>query len=716
MFMPKADPVLQIHFWCSPALLFVTSWLSKASHLPCACICPRCVSRMAFNASPVIESATMEFGDDDKPRGAKYWLTRAHQGLRLRFEEEDDDLEVLRSKLVVFMAAIFCGLCGIMWSSCYWFLHARLAACFPILLVLLCAFTVAHLLRYRTILVPRSLLCHGLAITAIGIHWSFGGSVGSSGVASWAILAPQLLRMTGASIQECVWQLAILFAVLVGFAIAEGIVGASTLTPQQVTIPTNWGIAFSLMNVLCPGIVSFLAIIMMLDQLQDQKDLLAQAMHDQTKLNQKLDIERKLAYQLVTHSFPEVIANEVFKFFQSVADDKTRLRDFLSIPLIPRVAPPPEEDAAPFDGSMSIVSQSSAGSRRDSRSGSMVGEYFSAFGGRNHPFSVIMFADIVGFTALTSTISPARVVHYLDILFGQFDELCLEYNVEKIKTIGDCYMLMTWPEKFPSRRDAAKSVLRIAHEMHTIIGTCPLDNHHLLMRIGIHCGQVVGGIIGKTKFCYDIWGDTVNVASRMESTGQPGHTQVSDQIQRLLKDEMDFTPRGEVDVKGKGKLQTYLVPRDAKASRTSDPGKLAVALRRSQMARLPSGISQVFENLHIGDSGPAFPTGIPRSTSRSKVKALEASASNASSSSDSPRHMATRANRIHSPNSVPRQAGVQTGGWFQIPTRPARSFSVTSKGSVKARERQSTSVFAVPNLGPDSPRGRPPTLPQVWTA
>ena len=312
----------------------------------------------------------------------------------------------------------------------------------------------------------------------------------------------------------------------------------------------------------------------------------------------QLGIERKLAYELVNHSFPEAIAGALFEFFQSIADQPTRLDDFQFSRAVSNCSSSRSlKNRQDTDrDTCNMTSEEDSQSRMNaSRSGSVFGDYFSAFAGRKHPFAVIMFGDLVEFTALASSTGPVKLVQYLDSLFGQFDEMCLHHCVEKIKTIGDCYMCVGWPANHFSHKETAKSCVSFATDMHAICAQCPLDDNELQMRVGLHCGPVVGGIIGKTKFCYDIWGDTVNVASRMETTGQPGKTHVSSELYSLLKDDVPFTPRGLVDVKGKGKLQTYFV-----AEAPGSPKKLqrcATTDLTDFQAKLPEGICELFDSL-----------------------------------------------------------------------------------------------------------------------
>jgi class 3 adenylate cyclase len=170
----------------------------------------------------------------------------------------------------------------------------------------------------------------------------------------------------------------------------------------------------------------------------------------------------------------------------------------------------------------------------------------------------VLFADIVGFTTLSAQRAPHRIVELLNELFCHFDDLADRLGLEKIKTIGDCYMVAAGlPEPRDDHAEAiahmALEMLRVVHEMAAKHGEA-LD-----VRVGIHTGPVVAGVIGKRKFVYDLWGDTVNTASRMESHGVPGAIQVSDDCRRLLDGKFKLSRRGEIDVKGKGKMETWLL-------------------------------------------------------------------------------------------------------------------------------------------------------------
>ncbi|MDY7013743.1 MAG: adenylate/guanylate cyclase domain-containing protein [Cyanobacteriota bacterium] len=168
----------------------------------------------------------------------------------------------------------------------------------------------------------------------------------------------------------------------------------------------------------------------------------------------------------------------------------------------------------------------------------------------------ILFADLVGFTPLSARLSPIQLVNLLDRLFSEFDRLAEQFGLEKIKTIGDAYMVAAGlPLPKP---DHAEAMAEMALSMQEAVATVRQDRgESLQIRIGMHTGSVVAGVIGTHKFIYDLWGDTVNTASRMESHGLPGKIHVTEEVYRRLRDRYRFELRGELQVKGKGQMITY---------------------------------------------------------------------------------------------------------------------------------------------------------------
>ncbi|TMK34835.1 MAG: adenylate/guanylate cyclase domain-containing protein [Actinobacteria bacterium] len=171
----------------------------------------------------------------------------------------------------------------------------------------------------------------------------------------------------------------------------------------------------------------------------------------------------------------------------------------------------------------------------------------------------ILFADVVDFTPLAQRLPPAEVVGILDQLFSRFDTLLETHGLEKIKTIGDCYMAAAGvPDPSP---DHARRAALLALDMREAVAASAVgDGFGLELRIGINSGPVIAGVIGSKRFLYDLWGDAVNTASRMESHGTPGEIQITRATYELLKDEFVCRPRGTIEVKGKGLMETwYLV-------------------------------------------------------------------------------------------------------------------------------------------------------------
>ena len=177
---------------------------------------------------------------------------------------------------------------------------------------------------------------------------------------------------------------------------------------------------------------------------------------------------------------------------------------------------------------------------------------------QSYPETTVLFADLVGFTPWSRQTDPVRVVSVLDELFTRFDEVAASCGVEKIKTIGDSYMAVAGaPEP---REDHASAAVALARGMLTVV-----DEAHrrsalpLELRIGLASGSVVGGVIGQRRILFDLWGDTVNVASRMESSGIPGRIHLAQSTRDLLRDTSPFEEREPIDVKGVGRMTTYLL-------------------------------------------------------------------------------------------------------------------------------------------------------------
>ncbi|MFL6452290.1 MAG: adenylate/guanylate cyclase domain-containing protein [Bryobacteraceae bacterium] len=176
----------------------------------------------------------------------------------------------------------------------------------------------------------------------------------------------------------------------------------------------------------------------------------------------------------------------------------------------------------------------------------------------SYPQATVLFADVVGFTNISATRQPAEILEFLNGLFTRFDNRAKCHGIEKIKTIGDAYMAVSGI--LASHPDHLKQMLEMALDMLDAIKDYQsLSKIPFSIRIGINTGPVVAGVIGTTKFIYDRWGDTVNMASRMESTGVPGSIQVTRSVYEQVSDQYDFEARGSIEVKGKGLMETWLL-------------------------------------------------------------------------------------------------------------------------------------------------------------
>jgi adenylate cyclase len=175
-----------------------------------------------------------------------------------------------------------------------------------------------------------------------------------------------------------------------------------------------------------------------------------------------------------------------------------------------------------------------------------------------YPETTVLFADLVGFTSWSREAGAARVVNFLNELFTRFDEVAEKHGVEKIKTIGDSYMAVAGAPE--ARADHASAAMQLARAMLAALDEArhgarvPLE-----LRIGLASGPVVGGVIGRQRILFDLWGETVNAASRMESSGVPGRIHVAPTTHLLLRNTWTFEERQPLDVKGLGRMTTYLL-------------------------------------------------------------------------------------------------------------------------------------------------------------
>jgi adenylate cyclase len=177
-----------------------------------------------------------------------------------------------------------------------------------------------------------------------------------------------------------------------------------------------------------------------------------------------------------------------------------------------------------------------------------------------HEDATVLFSDFVGFTAISASLQPSVLVEELNALFRAFDAVCDANGVEKIKTVGDAYLAVGGLTGDPTAGAAA--IAETALGMLDAVDRRTAVAADWRVRIGIATGPIVAGVVGVSKFAYDVWGDTVNMASRLESTSEPSRIQVAAQLSERLADRFTFEPRGAVDLKGKGASETcFLVGR-----------------------------------------------------------------------------------------------------------------------------------------------------------
>lgn len=175
----------------------------------------------------------------------------------------------------------------------------------------------------------------------------------------------------------------------------------------------------------------------------------------------------------------------------------------------------------------------------------------------DHGSASVLFADVVGFTPMSAAMSPPELVSLLNAVFTTFDRFVEELGLEKIKTVGDAYMVASGVPH--GRSDHAHAIAELALRMRDHTEGHRFDGHEISLRIGINSGPVVAGVVGTHKFAYDLWGDVVNTASRMESEGVPGSIQVTPATYELIRDGFVCESRGVVSVKGKGDMETYFL-------------------------------------------------------------------------------------------------------------------------------------------------------------
>ena len=448
-----------------------------------------------------------------------------------------------------------------------------LAGC---LAVCLFVAAIVHLLMTNKPSVAIHILLSGVLVPVLALHLCFGGGPESAGVLAAAFLAPISAVVLGLGNKKATAMVLLIVVVGLIAAVLEQTVGPQSVTPKLYQFTEVWHAVFFFVNINVSQLIAFLVVAQAYQQLQTGRRRLQESKQQVDSLNanlakqkERLEQEQRLTQRLIHHVFPKNMSDALIDFVKGCSQ---RPDNGAMCEVVARQAWRRGSQRAPTSSNLSgpvfvLPATAEVRSGRGSiASVSTVPEqphishFAAAVAPTLHSFAVVLFAHISGFTALSSKIDPTTLIHFLDQFFGAIDDYCKDHAVEKIKTIGDCYMCVAWEEEPPARSRCAKRVLDVAHRMHHMAHNNLVGKQRLLVRAGIHAGPVISGIIGRTKFAFDIWGDTVNVASRMESTGVPGTTQVTDEVYELLRSSNSFVPRGLVEVKGKGELLTYTTP------------------------------------------------------------------------------------------------------------------------------------------------------------
>ncbi|MCH7846080.1 MAG: adenylate/guanylate cyclase domain-containing protein [Acidobacteria bacterium] len=382
----------------------------------------------------------------------------------------------------------------LVWSVVFGYLGLPIAAAIPVVYGVGSAVGLVVLARTKRIGLFRASQMLMVLTLPFLMQWSLGGFANGSAVAMWAMVAPLLAHVAGASLWP--W-----FAGFAGLSVLSGLIDSS-VAETAPEIPTGVITTFFVLSFLGVALVMFVPLLFFIGERERARI----ALDEQNRL---LAAEQEKSERLLLNVLPAAIAERLKRGEEPIADR------------IPEVT--------------------------------------------------VVVADIVGFTPMSEQVAPTDVVHLLNELFSKFDDLTDELGLEKLKTIGDAYQAMgglpgTDPDHTAAIADLALAMGAEA-DQHTVPGFGRLQ-----LRIGIDVGPVVAGVIGKRKFSYEIWGDTINTASRMESHGVPGHIQVTEHVYDRLRDRYLFEPRGVIAVKGKGDMPTYFLLRRLPDPPTAVPG------------------------------------------------------------------------------------------------------------------------------------------------
>ena len=532
--------------------------------------------------------------------------------LKDKLTTPEDSLKARQYTFAIFCACWISLIGSCTWAVLYHIVGTVSAAVVSYIATAIHGAAMVHILFSKKSSFALRLSSYTIVAATLTIHMCFGGGTGSPGVQFGAFVGPLLLVIFGPTIREGVF----VTVLIVGISLIICILDLTVGNLHIEVFPARWYPVFFWLNQNMVATVNMLGLglavhlMRISEQHVHQSKLHAEDWNSELGRQQKkLVFKQHLMNHLIANIFPESVAKALIELFEKCVNHKEAKQKDLSLvggatshatsPVArKRMAqltnPQRPVDELPATGPRrhhsSPLREIAGRKHRDSLNSiastatavtsvkticttdEIVGEFMVSLSPKYHPRAAILFADLAGFTTLASRLEPTTLVCFLDELFGDIDVVCKAEKVEKIKTVGDCYMCVGWCGDHATFTESALSVLHVGHRMHRIVHQTLLDDTRLSFRAGMHVGSVVSGIIGLTKFTFDVWGDAVNVASRMESTGVPGVTQVTPEVYDMLKDKHEFTLRGLVDVKGKGPITTYLTRRRANSLPTLGNG------------------------------------------------------------------------------------------------------------------------------------------------
>ncbi len=393
--------------------------------------------------------------------------------IHLSASPTDTEQEKAYKSTHILVTAVTAPLVSI-WAVVYGILGLRLAAVIPLFYAALTIAGLVAVRRTKRIEVFRASQLTSWLVLPFLLQWSVGGFSNGSAVGMWAVGAPLLASLVGAT----PWPWLIGFS---GLAVVSGLID-TRLAAGAPAIP--------------PGVITTLFVINFVGLVFVTFVSLRYFIHERERARLALQLEQERSERLLLNILPKEIAGRLKAGEMVIADRMEGV--------------------------------------------------------------TILFADLVDSTPMSELLTPDQLVEVLNGVFTPFDDLADSLGLEKIKTVGDAYVVVGGLPA--ARSDHAQAVAEMALAMrdelahHRVAGFGQLQ-----MRFGIDTGTVVAGVIGRRKLSYDLWGDTVNTAARMESHGIPGEIQVTEAVHQLLRDRYQFTARGPIEVKGKGTMVTYLL-------------------------------------------------------------------------------------------------------------------------------------------------------------